>query len=124
MFLKNNIFYCGLFGITEDFIEPFLSLDEKFMKNRESIFFARARGSSMLPEIKPNDILIIDRSLKPQHKSIITAFYNGSPLCKEFFIKQKKTYLRSFNPKFKALEVQREDELEIFGVVIGLSRDF
>ena len=30
---------CGLFGISDDFIENYQSLDERFVKNKESTFF-------------------------------------------------------------------------------------
>ena len=49
---------CGLFGITEDFVDSYLSLDEKFLRSRESTFFVRSSGDSMMPEIKDQDILM------------------------------------------------------------------
>ncbi|MBI2522309.1 MAG: DUF4113 domain-containing protein [Bdellovibrio sp.] len=38
---------CGLFGITEDYQEAYLSLDQHLVKNRESTYFLRAMGNSM-----------------------------------------------------------------------------
>lgn len=114
---------CGLFGISEDFIENYLSLDEKFGKNRESTFYIRASGDSMAPEIKEGDILIVDRSLKVSNRSIVAVFYNGSPMCKQMIILDNQKILRPYNKKYKDIMVSEEDELFLFGVVTGLARD-
>jgi DNA polymerase V len=114
---------CGLFGISEDFIENYLSLDEKFAKNRESTFYIRASGDSMLPEIKNGDILIVDRSLKVINRSIVAVFYNGTPMCKQIIFEPNKKILRPLNRAHKDLIVTGDDELTLFGIVIGLARD-
>ncbi len=115
---------CGLFGISEDYVDSYLSLDEKFMKNKEATFFVRASGDSMSPEIKQDDILVVDRSLAPADLSIAALFFNGDPLCKQLSMTHSQIRLKSFNSKYKEIIVKEDDELEIFGVVIGLVRDF
>ncbi len=115
---------CGLFGISEDFIESQLSLDEKFMKNKESTFFVRSSGDSMLPKIESDDILIVDRSQTPINGSIVAVFFNGNPICKQLVIDGESRYLHSFNDRFKDILITVDDDLQIFGVVIGLTRDF
>jgi len=114
---------CGLFGISDDFVEKHLSLDEKFVKNKISTFFVRASGESMLPRIENNDILIVDRSIQPINESIVAVFFNGNPLCKQFILHKNKKYLKSLNENYPTLEISPDDELNIFGVVIGLARD-
>lgn len=114
---------CGLFGISEDFVEAHLSLDEKFMKNRESTFFVRASGDSMLPEIKTGDILIIDRSFKALDGSIVAVFHNGNPICKKLYQKGDKIKLQSLNKKYSDILISDDDDLQVFGVVIGIARD-
>lgn len=115
---------CGLFGISEDYVESYLSLDEKFLKNKNSTFFVRSCGDSMLPEIKPEDILIVDKSINVTSGSIVAVFYNSNPICKQFISLNGKKILRSFNKEYKDIEMTEQDSLEIFGVVIGLARDF
>lgn len=115
---------CGLFGISEDFIENYLSLDEKFAKNREATFYIRASGDSMLPRIENGDILVVDRSLPVRSGSIVAVFFNGTALCKELIYENGQKILRSHNPKFKDLIISEDDELALFGVVVGLARDF
>ena len=42
---------CGLFGITNDHIENYQSLDERFVKNKASTYFFEAESDSMSPFI-------------------------------------------------------------------------
>ena len=42
---------CGLFGLSDDFIESYQSLDERFIKNKTSSFLFEASGDSMEPTI-------------------------------------------------------------------------
>jgi DNA polymerase V len=114
---------CGLFGISDDFVESYLSLDEKFMKNKESTFFVRASGDSMSPDIKNNDILVVDRSITIFSGAIIAFYFNGIPMCKEIIKSESNTYLKSSNKEFKTIVVTADDELTVFGVVIGIVRD-
>ncbi len=118
------LFHCGLFGVTEDHREGVLSLDEKFMKNRESTFYVRAGGDSMLPEIKHGDILVVDRSLKIFNGAIGAFFYNGQAICKQYLKTGKRVRLVSFNKKYPEFFLQEDDVLEIFGVVTGIAREF
>ncbi len=122
--LATGFISCGLFGVMDDFSENNLSLDEKFMKNKHSTFFVRARGESMGPEIKPNDILIVDRSLKLQSGQVATFFYNGNAICKQFVKEGAQIILRSFHEDYPDILVREDDQLEVFGPVIGLARDF
>lgn len=115
---------CGLFGITEDFVESYLSLDEKFTKNKESCFFVRASGDSMEPKIFNNDILIADCSIKPVSGAIVAAFFNSNPICKQLIVTKNSLALHSFSSKYSDIIITEDDEFQVFGTVIGLARDF
>lgn len=112
-----------LFGISADFAEGHLSLDEKFMRNRESTFFVRAGSDSMNPEIKDGDILIVDRSIKATSGAVVAIFFNGNPICKQLIIKNGRQTLHSFNSNYQDIIVDDDDQLQLFGVVTGLARD-
>jgi DNA polymerase V len=114
---------CGLFGISDDFVESYLSLDEKFVKNQNATFFVRASGDSMWPKIENDDILIVDTSLSLTNGCIGTFFYNGSPICKQWIKKPDGFVLRSINSKYPDLIITDSDQIELFGIVIGLARD-
>lgn len=114
---------CGLFGISEDFSEHSLSLDEKYLTHRESTFFVRAGGDSMTPEIKPGDILIVDRSIPLHSGHIATFFLNGHSICKQYLKVHENIFLHSYNPDYDDFQIQENDDLQLFGVVVGMVRD-
>jgi DNA polymerase V len=114
---------CGLFGITEDYEEAFLSLDQHFVAKREATFFFRAKGDSMRPLILPGDILIVDRSLTARSGQVVVATLNGERLCKRLRTTGGRACLCSENEKYKLRWVDSEqDDFVIFGVVAALAR--
>ena len=113
---------CGLFGISDDFIEDYLSLDQKFIKHKEASFFVQAEGDSMLPLIQDKDILIIDRSIPIFHQAIGTFFYNNQAICKKYIKHNGQVILRSLNTEYKDIIINEDDQLDLFGVVTGLAR--
>lgn len=114
---------CGLFGISEDFLESSLCLNERFVKNKSSTYFFRAEGESMEPTIWDGDILIVDRSMEVQHKDIIVGHLFGDFICKQFTRSEGKVILQSFNPKMRPITLNEHSDFTFFGVVIGLGRD-
>ena len=68
---------CGFPSPCEDYLEGSLSLDQHLIKHPAATFFVRVAGDSMIKAgIHPNDILVVDRALKPKHGSIIIAVIN------------------------------------------------
>lgn len=119
----NTVTSCGLFGIAEDFTDNYLSLDRKYLHNKESTFFIRASGHSMEPKIFPGDILIVDKSIPLQSGKIAAFYFNGNAICKQYIKTENKVFLKSFNHEHKDIEINEGDDLQLFGVIIGLARD-
>jgi DNA polymerase V len=114
---------CGLFGLMDDFIEDQLSLDQKFLARRTTTFLVRAGGVSMTPEIKPGDLLVVDRSLPLSSGKIATFYVNGQALCKLYVLEQGRPVLRSFNMEYKDIFLRSEDDWQLFGVVTAVIRE-
>jgi len=115
---------CGLFGIGDDFLEQYQSLDKRFIKNQASTFFFEASGISMSPLIMSGDILIVDRSLEITNNKIIVAHLDGAMICKRIYKNKKETILKSGNKNNKPIYVTKEMNLVIFGIVTGIAREF
>jgi DNA polymerase V len=122
--LYSGVIACGLFGVAEDFVEDTLSIDEMFSKNKQSTFYVRSGGDSMSPEIKAQDILVVDKSISPKVNSIVAFFLNGNPICKLYVKEHNQLILRSFNKNYKDIVISESDQLHIFGTVIGIARTF
>jgi len=113
---------CGLFGITEDFEEAYLSLDELMVKNKEATFFFAASGNSMEPLICEGDVLVVDCSKKPQSGQVVVVEMEGERFCKRLVKKNGALFLVSENKAYKPLRVTEEMEMRVFGPVTGIAR--
>ena len=114
---------CGLFGISDDHIENYLSLDERFLKNKKSTFIFRMEGDSMEPFIHHEDYLIVDRSLTEFMNRIVVVDIYDERLCKLMTRSHGKIVLRSLNTKYKDIIITDEMEMRIFGVAILCFKD-
>ncbi|MBT4760917.1 MAG: hypothetical protein HOO06_04390 [Bdellovibrionaceae bacterium] len=114
---------CGLFGISEDYIENYQSLDERFVKNKSSTFFFQAEGSSMQPLIFSDDVLIVDRSIEYMHGRVSVFSLDGDMFCKRIFKRNGKLVLSSENKKFSDIVINEEQVFHLFGVVVAIARD-
>lgn len=110
---------CGLFGISDDFIEKYQSLDGHFIKNKFSTFFFEAAGDSMEPTIYEGEILIVDRSLTKFHGKVCVICFDDKIICKRVFLKEGMAILKSDNPKHKDIIIENNESLTFWGVVIA-----
>ena len=114
---------CGLFGISDDYIEKYQSLDTRFIKNKASTFFFQAASHSMEPLIFENDVLIVDRSIEVTHGKVVVVSVTGELICKRLIKENNKIILRSDNKAYSDILVTEEMDLVIFGVVVAIARE-
>jgi DNA polymerase V len=114
---------CGLFGISEDTVEKFQSLDARFIKNKASTFFFEAASNSMEPFIFEKDVLIVDRSIEPTSGCIAVLNFEGDMICKRIIYTDQGMCLRSENPEYTDIQLTDGMDMTVFGVVTGLARD-
>ncbi len=109
----------------DDYIEAQLDLNEHLIKNPAATFFARATGESMIGVgIFPNDILVVDRSVKPKNGSIVIAIVDGELIVKRLHMMDGVVELRSENPKYRPIKISAETSLEVWGVVCHVVHSF
>ena len=102
----------------DDFKEIRISLDRELVKNSESTFFARVSGDSMIDAgLDDGDLLKIDRSLDPKNGKIAVCLVDGEFTVKRIKKEKNKFYLMPENKKYKAIELNEDNELIIWGVV-------
>ena len=102
----------------DDFKEVRISLDNELVKNKESTFYARVSGDSMLNAgLSDGDLIIIDRSLNPENGKIAVCFLDGEFTVKRIKKVKNKVYLVPENSKYKIIELKEENELRIWGIV-------
>ena len=64
------------------------------------------------------DILVVDRSLTAQNKSIIVAILNGEFTVKCLVHQTDVVYLLAENPAYSPLKLNPESDFEVWGVIM------
>ena len=102
----------------DDFKEVRISLDKELVKNKESTFYARVSGDSMLNAgLSDGDLIIIDRSLNPENDKIAVCFLDGEFTVKRVKKEKNKLYLIPENKNYKKILIEEQDQLIIWGIV-------
>lgn len=105
----------------DDYIEKTLDLNDLLIQKPAATFFVRAEGESMLGAgIHPNDILIVDRSIKPVLGKIVICALNGELTVKRLKSIGDEIILGAENPEYKDIIVRDAIELIIWGVVTNV----
>ena len=102
----------------DDFKEIRISLDKELVKNKESTFYARVSGDSMIEAgLDDGDLIVIDRSLDPENGKIAVCFIDGEFTVKRINKKEGKLFLMPQNKMYKPIEIKEGNELIIWGIV-------
>lgn len=108
-----------------DHEERRLDINEYLVRNPISTFFFPVQGDSMEGgQIFDGDVLVVDRSVKASHGSVVVAFVDGERLVKRLWNRGGRVALVAENPAYPPLEIREGSELVIWGVVIGKFRRF
>ena len=107
-----------------DYLESPIDLNKYLIKNNVATFLIRVSGESMInANIGDQAILIVDRSLKPRHGSIVVASLDGEFVCKRLQLKPRLCLLPE-NPAYKPIHVQHGQDLDIMGTVTAAINKF
>ena len=83
------------------------------------------RGESMIGAgIFDGDKVVVDKSIKPKHNEIVVAVVDGEYTIKRFYKYRGVIELRPENPSYPAITFQDGNELQIWGVVVGVVRRY
>jgi DNA polymerase V len=102
----------------DDHIEDRINLGNYLVQNPASTFMMRVRGTSMADaNIHEGDILVIDRSLKPEDGRIAVCFLDGEFTVKTIRRNRERMWLQPANPAFDPIELTDEMDVRVWGVV-------
>ena len=102
----------------EDYVETPLDLTEYLIENKTATFMMRVDGDSMRDAgILDGDLLVVDRSAKPENGSVVVVAVNGEYTVKRLRRGPDCIWLDPANPRYQPLRVSLEEELHVFGVV-------
>lgn len=108
----------GFPSSAENFIENSLDLNDLLITHPAATFFIRVIGDSMMNAgINSGDILIVDRSLSVANNKIAIVRINDEFTVKRIKIEGNKIVLIAENDKYKPIEIKKETDFEVWGIV-------
>lgn len=107
-----------------DFPEDTIDLLKLLIKDKETTFFARVTGESLIGiGVFDGDILIVQKGLFPRENDIVVVFYQGEfyvkrykPKYKENSLRLEKIKLKSENPNYSDIDINEDTDFELWGV--------
>jgi len=104
-----------------NYMEDTLDLNEHLIKHPSATFFVRVAGEAMIEAgVHSGDILIVDRSLAPVENKVVIAVVNGQLMVRRVCIIWGKRWLVPENDNYQPIELGRETDIEIWGVVTNV----
>jgi len=102
----------------DDFVEIELNLHDYIVKNKDATFCVKVEGNSMTKaDIHSGDILIVDRSLDPEHNNIVLAVIDGEFTVKRLAVNDSNLYLAPENDNFTPIKIKEEMDFLVWGVI-------
>ena len=108
----------------DDYLEDKIDLNQYLVKHPASTFLVRASGNSMLNAgIFPNDILVVDKSVKAESGNVVIAIIDGELTVKRYIKKRSSVILQPENEDYEPIELNGKSEAQIWGVVTSVIHD-
>ena len=102
----------------DDYMDMDLDLHDHLVQNPSATFCVKAIGESMKDAgIQSGDVMIVDRSLEPENRSIVLAVIDGEFTVKRVNLNDKELYLMPENSNFSPIKITEEMDFKVWGVV-------
>jgi len=72
--------------------------------------------------ILDGDKVLVDRAIEPRHGHIVIAVINNDYTLKRLYRRTGVIELRAENPAYRPIRLKEAEELQVWGVVIGVIR--
>ena len=124
LLLRNRV-CAGFPSPAEDLGAQRIDLTQVLITHPQATYFLRASGHSMVEAgIFDNDILVVDRAIKPRHGHIVVAIVDGDFAVKQLYQRQGRTKLKAANPTFPDIVPKDGQIIEVWGVVTSSIKQF
>jgi DNA polymerase V len=102
-----------------------IDLTQMLITHAQATYFLRASGHSMMEAgIFDNDILVVDRAIKPRHNHIVVAVVDGDFTVKQLHQRAGRIKLKAANPTHPDIVPKEGQTLEVWGVVTSSIKQF
>lgn len=102
-----------------------IDINTLLIKHPATTFFCNVKGDSMRDAgIHDGDLLIIDRSIRPQDGKIAVCYIDGEFTVKRLKVERDCVYLMPENANYKPIKVTEDNELIVWGIVTNVIKSF
>lgn len=124
MLLTNRV-CAGFPSPAEDLGAQRIDLTKMLITHAQATYFIRASGHSMVEAgIFDNDILVVNKALKPRHNHIVVAVVDGDFTVKQLYQRAGRIKLKAANPTHPDIVPKEGQTIEIWGVVTATIKQF
>lgn len=122
--MRNRV-CAGFPSPAEDLGAQRIDLAQLLIKHSQATYFLRASGHSMVEAgIFDNDIMVVDRAVKPRHNHIVVAVVDGDFTVKHLYQRAGRIKLKSANPTYPDIVPKEGQTIEVWGVVTATIKQF
>ena len=108
-----------------DFGETRIDLVAELIAHPQATYLLRVRGLSMVDAgLGDNDIIVVDRALKPSSGNIVVAVVDGDFTVKYLHMRAGRIKLKAANPTFPDIVPKDGQTVEVWGVVTACVKQF
>ena len=124
MLIRNRV-CAGFPSPAEDLGAQRIDLTQMLVVHAQATYFLRASGQSMVEAgIFDNDILVVDRAVKPRHNHIVVAVVDGDFTVKRLYQRAGRIKLKAENATFADIVPKEGQTIEVWGVVTATIKKF
>ena len=115
----------GVPSPADDLGESDIDLVRPLITHPQATYLLRARGTSMIEAgIFDNDILIVNKALKPRHQDVVVAVVDGEFTVKYLYQRAGQIKLKAANRTFPDITPKDGQTIEVWGVVTSTIKQF
>lgn len=119
--VANDGISAGFPSPADDFLDSSIDLNKEFIKNKDTTFYGRVKGDSMIGAgLNDGDLLIIDKSIEPKNRKIAVCFIDGDFTVKRIKITKDVIWLIAENKNYKPIKVTKDNDFIIWGIVTNV----
>ena len=121
--LLGRLLPAGFPSPADDYLDGEIDLATYLIERPAASFLMRVSGESMKGAgILDGDLVVVDRSLRPQSGQVVVGVCDGEMTLKRLRLYKGRAVLQAENPDFPEFVIGEELPAEIWGVVVGVVR--